>query len=692
MANWPHASINDGYTIVNGSLSGSASSKVSCWLEYKVIAQSITNNTSTIRFYVYLATSGNTTQLDVYCNNTSTSNRGAMTVSIGGATAYTRSARGFAISRIPYRGDYVSQYSVAYNASSGQKYLTILTNNAASQSAAYGEYTVTHNADGTKQVAIAFSADCSYSASIGTVSGSVSISLPSIPRSTTPSVSSITLGNAATITLAPASAAFTHTLRAVFGSRSATTIATQTAATSISWTPSLDEAYSAPNAASAVGTLYCDTYTNGTLIGSSQISITAAIPASIVPSGSISDSESVSGLAAQFGCYVQHRSKLAVSIATAGAYGSTISTISASANGSTYSGSSFTTAELSAAGTNAITVTITDSRGRTVTISKNYTVVAYAIPSLSSLSAFRCDSGGTASNTGTYVSVAIAGAIAAVNSRNTKVLRIGYKLKSATTYTDTTLSLSAYSFNTTYIIGGSLSNQSAYDIRVSLVDYFGETYGYSDISTADVIMSVRSTGMGLAIGKVSEENKFEVGWASRFHEDVQFDGDVQFSNTAWLLDIIFPVGSIRMTTSAASASNFMGGTWVLWGSGRVPVGVNTGDGNFNTVEKTGGASTVALSTDNLPSHAHSFSGSFTTSTDSGHTHQASSGSYKVGSGSGSSYYYMTNNGTTRPMTTGSGGAHSHTGSVSGTSGYTGSGSAHSNLQPYITCYFWKRTA
>lgn len=205
-------------------------------------------------------------------------------------------------------------------------------------------------------------------------------------------------------------------------------------------------------------------------------------------------------------------------------------------------------------------------------------------------------------------------------------------------------------------------------------------------------MSVRSTGMGLAIGKVSEENKFEVGWASRFHEDVQFDGAVQFSSTAWLLDIVYPIGSIRMTTSTTGATTFMGGTWVLWGSGRVPVGVNTGDSNFNTVEKTGGASTVALSVANLPSHAHSVSGSVSIGAEASHTHRASSGAYKVGSGSGSSYYYMTNNGSTNGQTTGAGSSHSHSASFSGSGGYVGSGSAHSNLQPYITCYFYKRTA
>ena len=65
---WSHDPINIGYTVVSGSLSGSSASKLACWMEYKVISQSIENNTSRIRFYVYLATS-NTSNFFVYSND-----------------------------------------------------------------------------------------------------------------------------------------------------------------------------------------------------------------------------------------------------------------------------------------------------------------------------------------------------------------------------------------------------------------------------------------------------------------------------------------------------------------------------------------------------------------------------------------------------------------------------------------------
>ena len=169
-----------------------------------------------------------------------------------------------------------------------------------------------------------------------------------------------------------------------------------------------------------------------------------------------------------------------------------------------------------------------------------------------------------------------------------------------------------------------------------------------------------------------------------------------------ILEEMYPVGSIYFSVKNENPSSKFGGTWVAWGSGRVPVGVNSSDGNFNSVEKTGGASTVTLTTAQIPKHTHSVSGS-TNSTGS-HSHYehdnlwanqpattGSSAQHQVPCSGGVWFTCRTQGGGMRAeLSTDSAGSHSHT--FSCTSGNSGSGNSHTNLQPYITCYMWKRTA
>lgn len=153
---------------------------------------------------------------------------------------------------------------------------------------------------------------------------------------------------------------------------------------------------------------------------------------------------------------------------------------------------------------------------------------------------------------------------------------------------------------------------------------------------------------------------------------------------------MYPVGSIYMSVTNTNPSVYFGGTWVAWGSGRVPVGVNASDTNFSTVEKTGGASTVTLTTAQMPGHSHAKG---TLAADSGGAHKHNLSLTKSGWGvdnasnkvivDSTTYTALTN------KATASAGAHGHT--ISGSTASAGSGNAHSNLQPYITCYMWKRT-
>lgn len=144
--------------------------------------------------------------------------------------------------------------------------------------------------------------------------------------------------------------------------------------------------------------------------------------------------------------------------------------------------------------------------------------------------------------------------------------------------------------------------------------------------------------------------------------DQQIKNPLDLVSQEILIDLIrrysnaqaFPVSAIFFTVDSTNPATILGyGTWTAWGAGRVPVGVDGSQGEFDTVEETGGAKTHQLSIGELPSHTHpanNFGGA--------------SGAWGVTAGA--SY-----------------------GTVSGA---TGGDQAHNNLQPYITCYMWKRTA
>lgn len=133
-----------------------------------------------------------------------------------------------------------------------------------------------------------------------------------------------------------------------------------------------------------------------------------------------------------------------------------------------------------------------------------------------------------------------------------------------------------------------------------------------------------------------------------------------------ICNLIYPVGSIKMTVTNTNPSTYLGGTWSLWGAGRVPVGIDTDQTEFNTSEKTGGTKTHTLTKEQIPSHNHEIP--------------------ELKDDSGSNHTYPKNTSRAARTTTGTFKA------WWGITGSRGGGQPHNNLQPYITCYMWKRTA
>ena len=161
-----------------------------------------------------------------------------------------------------------------------------------------------------------------------------------------------------------------------------------------------------------------------------------------------------------------------------------------------------------------------------------------------------------------------------------------------------------------------------------------------------------------------------------------------------ILNTVCRVGNIIITTTSDNPSTYLGGTWVAWGSGKVPVGVNTSDTDFATVEKTGGEKTHKLTVDELAEHEHS--GTSTSTSIVGYTKQ-------IGASNTTKDYGGTITHTVKIETVDNTFEKTYytNGSLPGgiitnvTQEYAvkaGGGMSHNNLQPYITCYMWKRTA
>lgn len=553
--------------------------------------------------------------------------------------------------------------------------------------------TVSHASDGSKSLAISavFNIRATLSGTYyGSITASANITLDSIPRASSVSAPNGTMGTALTLSIARASSSFTHTLTYAFGNTSGT-IAAKTTSTSVSWTPPLSLASQIPNTTSGVCTITCTTYNGSTSVGSKTCTLTLSVPASVKPTITSLTVARIDGdVPSSWGIYVQTKSKAKLAInGAAGSYGSTIKSYSISGGGYSGTASTLTTGFLNTSGTITFTATVTDSRGRiSAAATVSITVTAYSPPYFDSVLSQRCLSNGTLDDDGTYIRGQASYGYSTCGNKNTVTRSVSYKKATDSTWTDAGVSFSsgtAFTFG-----GGAISTETSYDIRYTLADAFSTISVQDIVSTAAVVMDFKSGGKGVAVGKVAEtDNCFEVSEAW----DVKVYGKLLKDYIQSFIKTMYPVGSIYMSVNATNPSTYFGGTWVAWGSGRVPVGVNTSDSNFNTVEKTGGASTVTLTTAQMPAHTHTFTGSSATTNSKGaHTHNVG----RDGDGaSGSSTYTVHSAGVsgaggTSP--TNSAGAHTHTLTAKGTNASTGGGGSHNNLQPYTTCYMWKRTA
>lgn len=377
---------------------------------------------------------------------------------------------------------------------------------------------IAHNADGTKSVTI--SATFEINATISgtyrdTITASATVTLNTIPRATqhTLSASSADMGAAVTISMPRASSNFTHDLAYSFNGGSYVSIATGRG-TSYSWTVP-DVASQIPKATSGKMTVRCITKNGSTTIGTKYAYLTAKVPASVVPTvGTVTLAEATTGLAAQFGAYIQNKSTVKATIAASGAKGSTITTYQTTLLGKTYTGSSWTSGTLTSSGSVSLVTKVKDSRGRwsaakTTTIS----VLAYDTPQIQELRAFRVDSSGASDEQGTNLRLDYRYSVTSLNSKNTARAVIEYKTSTATSWTTLTTNTALSAYTSIKPATPTFSTDYQYDIRLTVTDWFGATRSYmATLPSGAVILDLLANGKGIAFGKTAEQEGIDFGW------------------------------------------------------------------------------------------------------------------------------------------------------------------------------------
>ena len=332
----------------------------------------------------------------------------------------------------------------------------------------------------------------------------------------TVSSSSVNLGSALTIYTNRQSSATVHTISYWFGEASGA-IATNVGA-SVSWTPPLSLASQIPNGTSGICTITCNSFVNGTLTGTRTCTVTLTVPSTVVPSiSSVTVEDTNETVVTKIGAYVKSLSALSVAISAAGVYGSTISSYRTSLDGVTYTASSFTASKkLSAAGEMTMTVTVTDSRGRTATYTTTFNVLDYAVPSIKKFSAERCNSDGSAAQVDdTNVRFSFTGSVNPLNNKNGLSCVVYYKLKSATAWTQAyKMAITSYNLSATnQLLDQTYDALYSYDIKVRLTDYFYYVEQAVSIGTKGVILDFMADGTGIGIGKVAETSGYiDCGW------------------------------------------------------------------------------------------------------------------------------------------------------------------------------------
>lgn len=384
-----------------------------------------------------------------------------------------------------------------------------------------GSVRVYHNDDGSKSITISvYAAIPGASLTLGTTSATVD--LDTIARASTPTLNA----NVFTITMKNEnfmriytnrkSEEFTHHIYYSLNGSSETGL-TSGVEEYYDWYFPDTLANIMPDTAAASGYIRLYTFNGGTNIGSRTVSFKMQTSNEFEPTVTleVTDAE---GHLENYGKYIQGKSKIKVAILGEGCYGATIKSYKTTFENKTYSGSEVITDAIVNGETQTISISVTDSREKTVVIEKEIETYAYTPPKITAIKVKRCAEDGEGSLQGDYFNICFSSEVTSLDEQNSVTYSVEYKNISESVYEKVILEGFSNQHN---VVDGSYilaAEKEAYSMIFTITDGFGYVQKKAIGPSKSVLLSRLWRGLGYAIGKFAElEGVLDIGFKTRFY-------------------------------------------------------------------------------------------------------------------------------------------------------------------------------
>lgn len=385
----------------------------------------------------------------------------------------------------------------------------------------------------------------------------------------------------------------------------------------------------------------------------------------------------------QWGLWVRGMSRLQYEVQASAMGGASLAGCRFTFAGQTVQGFSGSTAPLGMAGTLTPTAVVTDSRGRTTTITGvPIPVFDYQMPSLQTSIAYRCTADGTEDSGGACLRVKAVGSCWPLDGRNTVTLRGRYRPVGGAYGAYVTLASGV-----TTQLSDALDRSTTYEVELSAVDTLGNVRTVSHTSSnAAVAFHLRSGGVGAAFGKLADSPMLQCAW------DAEFDGNVTVAGTMTaenftvggrtLVDLLYPTGSLYLSVQETDPGTILGGTWQ-----RIEDRFLLAAGTTYAAGSIGGQAQRTLTEQQLPPHVHHIKG-YTDADSTTHDHGIPNIA-QGGSGSGACAESWGGGSGSRELRTDSI-CINHNHAVNMDSQSCGGGQSVDMMPPYLAVYVWQR--